>query len=339
WTSSCGGSVLEFLGSYVGNFVMLRALEAGVAVITATHEVSGFYGVFTIIVEQARLDSVEILGDGVVREQTAMLIPLVYADGVYSLPELAQRQVLTLSLGATASGNVSGQFVWTTSDERVVRMSGGEILEGENGESAVATDLGGFISLLPYGVGRAVIRAVSTIDPSIYAEFVIYVTRGTASCNIQDGILDLPSIAEGDIRVILVCEHYFGTARMEHRDMSLEYAQNFTLPTLQLNISGAIFLGWSLSRGGEVLQTCEETEQLLLPLHLLDLEYGADTILLFAVWYIPAQSENGSNLARNIIIGTLSVAGVGAAGTAGYIAQSKIRARRKNEASEWGLDN
>jgi len=329
WTSSCGGSVVEFLGGTSGGLVMLRARDAGVAVITAMHQSTGFYGSFTIVVEQSALYSVEILGDGVVREQIAMLIPLVYADGVYSLPELAQRQMLTLSLQAALRGNVASQFVWTVSSDSVVRINGATE-SGEGGFSKI-TDLGGFITLLPYGTGRAVIRAVSMLDPSVYAEFIIYVTRGTASCNIQDGILDLPTIAEGDIRVILVCEHYFGAARMSHTDMSLEYAHSFELPTLQINIAGAIFFGWSLSRGGDILES--------LPVYLLDTQYGADTILLFAVWYIPyAENGSGSNLARNIIIGTLSVAGVGAAGTAGYIAQSKIRARRKSEADEWGMD-
>ncbi|MCL2177681.1 MAG: hypothetical protein FWB72_07075, partial [Firmicutes bacterium] len=131
-----------------------------------------------------------------------------------------------------------------------------------------------------------------------------------------------------------------------HQDMTLEQAQNFTLPVLTLDIQGAIFHGWSLSRGGSLLpsgtgnENGENGNTGNLPLHLLDLENGADTLLLFAVWYIPyIPSENGSsNLARNIIIGTLSVAGVGAAGTAGYIAQSKIRARRKENIDEWTMD-
>ncbi|MCL2177230.1 MAG: hypothetical protein FWB72_04725, partial [Firmicutes bacterium] len=215
-----------------------------------------------------------------------------------------------------------------------------EYENGDNGFSKI-TDRNGFVTVLPYGVGTATITATSIIDPTFYATFTIFVTRGTASCSIQDGILDLPTIEEGYVRIILVCEHYFGQARMSHYDITLQYALEFILPHLQLNIYGAIFHGWSLSRNGELLQTCPETEQLLLPLHLLNIENGADTLLLFAVWYIPhIPSENGSsNLARNIIIGTLGVAGVGAAGTAGYIAQSKIRARRKSDIDEWGLDN
>ncbi|MCL2177412.1 MAG: hypothetical protein FWB72_05690, partial [Firmicutes bacterium] len=136
-----------------------------------------------------------------------------------------------------------------------------------------------------------------------------------------------------------------------HQDMTLEQAQNFTLPVLTLDIQGAIFHGWSLSRGGSLLssengngtgnenENGENGNMGNLPLHLLDIENGADTLLLFAVWYIPyAENGNGSNLARNIIIGTLSVAGVGAAGTAGYIAQYKIRARRKENIDEWTMD-
>ncbi|MCL2177358.1 MAG: hypothetical protein FWB72_05420, partial [Firmicutes bacterium] len=148
------------------------------------------------------------------------------------------------------------------------------------------------------------------------------------------------------VRIILVCEHYFGQARMSHQDLSLQYALEFILPTLQLNIYGAIFHGWSLSRNGSLLASGSENaggengNTGNLPLHLLDLEAGADTILLFAVWYIPyvPSESNGSNLARNIIIGTLSVAGVGAAGTAGYIAQSKIRKRRESGIDEWTMD-
>ncbi|MCL2176910.1 MAG: hypothetical protein FWB72_03035, partial [Firmicutes bacterium] len=335
WTSSCGGQVVEFLGGENGkrgNVVQLRALGAGIVLITATHPQTEFYATFTIVVDEARLDSVEILGDRVVRNEAAMLIPLEYTDGVYTLSSVAARQSLELSLNLISHGNVSTDFVWTSSDSIV------SIVGGESGNKI--TDKNGLITVLPYGVGRAVIRAVSTIDGSIYAEFVIFVTRGSASCAIQDGILDLPTIAEGYVRVIFVCEHYFGSARMSHQDMSLEYALEFVLPQLQVDIYGAIFHGWSLSRGGSILEMCPETEQLLLPLHLLDIENGADTILLFAVWYIPyiPSENNGSNLARNIIIGTLSVAGVGAAGTAGYIAQSRIRKRRNNEMSEWGMD-
>ena len=326
WTSSCGGLVVEFLGSQTGGIVLVRAVNLGVATITATHTVTGFYANFTVGVDQAALESIEILGDGVVREQTAMLIPLVYTDGVYTLSDVTARQSLELSLLVNTHGNVTTDFVWTSSDENVIRLSGH------------LTDRSGFVQALPYGVGTAIITATSTIDPTFYAEFTIFVTRGTASCSIQDGILDLPTIKDGYVRIILVCEHYFGTARMSHQDLSLQYALEFILPHLQLNIYGAVFFGWSLSRNGNILQTCEETEQLLLP--LLDIENGADTILLFAVWYIPyiPSESNGSNLARNIIIGTLSVAGVGAAGTAGYIAQSKIRKRREADTSEWGMD-
>ncbi|MCL2177305.1 MAG: Ig-like domain-containing protein [Firmicutes bacterium] len=325
WTSSCGGAIVEILGRNVGNNMYVRGLDAGAVTITATHPQTEFYATFTIIVDKARLYSAEILADGVVREQTAMLIPLVYRDGVYTLSELAERQVLSLSVTLQTHGNVATDFVWTSSDESVVRISGALA-------NSLSIDRNGNVAVLPYGVGVATIRAVSVLDPSIYAEFTIFVTRGTASCVIQDGILDLPTIQEGYVRIILVCEHYFGAARMSHVDMSLEYAQNFELPTLEINITGAIFFGWVLSRNGELLET--------LPVYLLDIEYGLDTLLIFAVWYIPyIPSENGSsNLARNIIIGTLSVAGVGAAGTAGYIAQSKIRARRKENIDEWGMD-
>jgi len=343
WTSSCGGSVVGFLGSDIGHLVLLRGLNAGTATITATHLPTGFYALFTIIVDQATLYAIEILADNVVREETAMLIPLVYNEGVYELSEMMERQILLLTLEVILRGDVTTQFVWTSSDESVVMLS------------TNITNADGFTSALPYGVGRAIIRATSTIDDSVYAEFVIYVTRGTASCSIQDGILDLPTVEYGYVRVILVCENYFGAARMSHYDLSLEYAQNFVLPTLQIETDGAIFLGWSLSRGGSVLPTTFVSAEgenydgesstggeyvILLPLHLLNLEYGADTLLLFAVWYIPyiPSDSNGSNLARNIIIGTLSVAGVGAAGTAGYIAQSKIRARRKENIDEWGMD-
>ncbi|MCL2176977.1 MAG: Ig-like domain-containing protein [Firmicutes bacterium] len=328
WTSSCGGAVVEFLGGSVGALVLVRGVGAGVALITATHTTTGFYARFTIGVDEAALYSAEILGDDVVREQTAMLIPLVYIDGFYALSELAERQALRLSLSTNSRGEVASNFVWSSSDESVVRLSSG------------VTSMDGFVTALPYGVGVAIITARSVVDGSIYATFTIFVTRGSASCVIQDGILDLPTIAEGDVRVIFVCEHYFGAARMSHTDMSLEYALEFVLPQLQIDIYGAIFFGWSLSRGGSLLASGSENESgQMLPIHLL--EYGADTILLFAVWYIPyVPSENGgSNLARNIIIGTLSVAGVGAAGTAGYIAQSRIRARRNSEANEWGLDN
>ncbi|MCL2177675.1 MAG: hypothetical protein FWB72_07045, partial [Firmicutes bacterium] len=229
-----------------------------------------------------------------------------------------------------------------------------EYENGDNGFSKI-TDRNGFVTVLPYGVGTAIITATSTIDPTFYAIFTIFVTRGTASCSIQDGILDLPTIEYGYVRIILVCEHYFGTERMSHVDMTLAQAMYFILPTLQINIDGAIFHGWSLSRDGTLLEPTFVTNGsenydgesntggeyvMLLPMHLFDLENGADTLLLFAVWYIPyiLSDNNGSNLARNIIIGTLSVAGVGAAGTAGYIAQSKIRARRKNDMEEWGMD-
>jgi len=344
WTSSCGGAVVEFLGSNVGGLVMLRAVGAGVVTITATEPSTDFAGTFTIAVDKARLESLEILGDNVVREQTAMLIPLVYTDGVYTLSDVTARQSLELSLIVNTHGDVTTDFIWTSSDNSVVRIFGtGSESEYENGDNGFSkiTDRNGFVTVLPYGVGTATITATSIIDPTFYATFTIFVTRGTASCSIQDGILDLPTIEEGYVRIILVCEHYFGQARMSHYDITLQYALEFILPHLQLNIYGAIFHGWSLSRNGELLQTCPETEQLLLPLHLLNIENGADTLLLFAVWYIPhIPSENGSsNLARNIIIGTLGVAGVGAAGTAGYIAQSKIRARRKSDIDEWGLDN
>ena len=330
WTSNCGGEIVEFLGDAIGGWVMLRALDAGLVLITATHSASGFYGTFTIIVEQSALYSVEILADGVVREQTAMLIPLVYADGVYALSDLTNRQSLELSVTLQTQGSVITDFVWTSSNESVVRISG-------TSYNSISIDSGSFVTVLPYGVGTATIRAVSVLDPSIYATFTIFVTRGTASCNIQDGILDLPTIAEGDVRVILVCEHYFGAARMSHIDMSLEYAQNFALESLQINISGAQFLGWGLSRGGEPFEMCESATTRL-PTHLLDLEAGIDTILLFAVWYIPyVANESGSNLVRNLIIGSLCVAGAGAAGTAGYIAQSRIRARRSSSMSEWGI--
>ncbi|MCL2177165.1 MAG: hypothetical protein FWB72_04400 [Firmicutes bacterium] len=342
WTSSCGGDVVVFLGSNVGNIVMLRAVGEGVVTITATQPDTEFVGTFIVAVDKARLENIEILGDGVVREHTAMLIPLVYNDGVYTLSDVAQRQMLELSLGIITHGDVTTDFVWTSSDNSVVRILGTYVCyETGDVNAGKITDRNGFIAVLPYGVGTAVIRATATADPRFYAEFTIFVTRGTASCVIQDGILDLPIIQEGYVRIILVCEHYFGGARMSHQDLSLQYALEFVLPQLEVDIYGAIFFGWSLSRGGNTLQPCPETEQLLLPLHMLDLEAGLDTLLLFAVWYIPyvPSESNGSNLARNIIIGTLSVAGVGAAGTAGYIAQSKIRARRKSEANEWGLDN
>ncbi|MCL2177526.1 MAG: Ig-like domain-containing protein, partial [Firmicutes bacterium] len=371
WTSSCGGEIVEFLGS-AGVLVTLRAVNAGTAIIRATNNSNGFYSTFTISVTKASLDSVEILGDGVVRQQTAMLIPLEYNDGVYTLSDVAVRQILTLSLNVATSGDVTTQFVWTISDSSVIRINGAEVC-AETGEvtSSKITDIGGFVQVLPYGVGVATIRAVSTIDASFYTEFTIFVTRGTASCIIQDGILDLPQIQDGYVRIILVCEHYFGQRRMTHVDMHFADAMYYILPMLQINIEGAIFHGWSLSRGGQLLGATfvanggsnggsEEYNGegyeggytngggtnggeyvILIPMHLFDLEAGLDTLLLFAVWYIPyVPSENGgSNLARNIIIGTLSVAGVGAAGTAGYVAQSKIRARRKNDMEEWGLDN
>ncbi|MCL2177413.1 MAG: hypothetical protein FWB72_05695, partial [Firmicutes bacterium] len=351
WSSSCGGDVVEILGGTIGGIIYIRAFGVGITIITATHPATGFYGSFTIVVDKSRLYGVEILGDGVVREQAALLITLEYADGTYTLESMDSRQQITLSLSAFAHGNVSGAFIWTSSNESVVRISGFDF-GGSNfgaGGADVITSLAGFITLLPYGAGAAIVRATSLTDPSIYAEFTIFVTRGTASCNIQDGILDLPSLQTGDVRIILICEHYFGTARMSHTDMSLEQAQNFNLPTLTLDITGAIFHGWSLSRGGSLLPSGNGTGNENaggengntgnLPLHLLDLENGADTLLLFAVWYIPyAENGSGSNLARNIIIGTLSVAGVGAAGTAGYIAQSKIRARRNSEANEWTMD-
>ena len=336
WTSSCGGEVVEFLGAKAGNIVMLRAVGAGIATITATHPTDHFVGTFTVVVDQASLNSIEILGDSVVQNEIAMLIPLVYENGIYTLSSITNRQSLELSLNVITHGEVSTDFVWTSSDPSVIRINGtgngdSEYENGDNGFSKI-TDRNGNVAVLPYGVGTATIRAVSTIDSNFYTEFTIFVTRGTASCSIQDGILDLPTIEEGYVRIILVCEHYFGQARMSHTDMSLEYAQNFELPTLEINITGAIFFGWSLSRGGAILET--------LPIYLLDIEYGLDTLLIFAVWYIPyvPTDNNGSNLARNIIIGTLSVAGVGAAGTAGYIAQSKIRARRKENIDEWGMD-
>ena len=339
WTSSCGGGVIQFLSGDTGNSALIRGIGAGVAIIRVTHTGNGFYANFTISVTKSSLDSIEILGDNVVREQTAMLIPLVYENGVYTLSDVINRQSLQLSLIVKTSGDVATNFIWTSSDESVIRLS------------ADLTDRNGFVTALPYGVGTAIIRAVSTIDPTFYATFTIFVTRGTASCSIQDGILDLPSLQTGDVRIILICEHYFGTARMSHQDMTLEQAQNFTLPVLTLDIQGAIFHGWSLSRGGSLLssengngtgnenENGENGNMGNLPLHLLDIENGADTLLLFAVWYIPyAENGNGSNLARNIIIGTLSVAGVGAAGTAGYIAQYKIRARRKENIDEWTMD-
>ncbi|MCL2176701.1 MAG: hypothetical protein FWB72_01930, partial [Firmicutes bacterium] len=181
---------------------------------------------------------------------------------------------------------------------------------------------------------------------------------------IQDGILDLPTIQEGYVRIILVCERYFGQARMSHVDMTYAEAMQHILPMLQIDTQGAVFLGWSLSRGGSLLQATfvtsgngdangesenYESESggsnigeyvVLLPMHFFNLEAGVDTLLLFGVWYIPyvASESNGSNLARNIIIGTLSVAGVGAAGTAGYVAQSRIRKRRETDVDEWTMD-
>jgi len=363
WTSSCGGEVVEFLGSNVGNLIMIRALSAGVVTITATEPDTDFAGTFIISVDEARLESLEILGDNVVREQTAMLIPLVYTDGVYTLSDVAQRQMLELSLSVITHGDVSTDFVWTSSDPSVIRINGtvcyetGEIL-------SKITDRNGFVTALPYGVGTAVITATSTIDPTFYATFTIFVTRGTASCSIQDGILDLPTIQEGYVRIILVCERYFGQARMSHVDMTYAEAMQHILPMLQIDTQGAVFLGWSLSRGGSLLQATfvtsgngdangesenYESESggsnigeyvVLLPMHFFNLEAGVDTLLLFGVWYIPyvASESNGSNLARNIIIGTLSVAGVGAAGTAGYVAQSRIRKRRETDVDEWTMD-
>ncbi|MCL2177250.1 MAG: hypothetical protein FWB72_04825, partial [Firmicutes bacterium] len=334
WTSSCGGAVVEFLGSTLGSVVLVRAVNLGVATLTATHTLTGFYATFVVSVEQARLDSIEILGDGVVREQTAMLIPLVYVDGAYMLSEVATRQMLTLSLVVATFGEVATDFVWTSRDSGIVRIVG----VGEN--ASKITDRNGFVSVLPYGVGRAVIRAVSTLEPSFYAEFVIYVTRGSASCSIQDGILDLPSIAEGYIRLILVCEHYFAE-RMLHIDLTLEQAMYFVLPTLELGIENVRFLGWALSRGAGLLAACE-SGYVRVPAELFDSD--TDTILLFAVWYVHrgavAGSDSGlSNFALYLIISSLCIAGAGAAGTAGYISQSRTRARRESGSDEWGMDN
>jgi len=364
WASSCGGDVIEFLGGNIGNLIMIRALSAGVVTITATHTDTGYFGTFIISVDEARLESAEILGDGVVREQTAMLIPLVYTDGVYTLSDVTARQSLELSLIVNTHGDVTTDFVWTSSDNSIVRIfgtgNGGEYGYGENVQGgnvfSKITNMNGFVTVLPYGVGTAIITATAVGDPTFYATFIIFVTRGTASCSIQDGILDLPTIQEGYVRIILVCEHYFGQARMSHMDMTYAEAMYHILPMLQIETQGAIFHGWSLSRGGSLLEPTFVTGSgsenydgesgnvgeyvILIPMHFFDLEAGLDTILLFAVWYIPyvPSESNGSNLARNIIIGTLSVAGVGAAGTAGYVAQSRIRARRKSDIDEWGMD-
>ena len=355
WTSSCGGGVVEFLGATVGNLVLVRGIGAGVAVITATHPQTTFYAQFTIAVDVAALYSVEIFGDGVVRGETAMLIPLVYSNGVYALPEFALRQMLELSLAVSYRGAVSTQFVWTISDTSVIRFDGFDSDFDIGGEYEYGyefvTDASGLMHVRPFGVGRAVVRVVSTLDASVYAEFTIFVTRGTASCSIQDEILDLPQVQDGYVRLILVCEHYFGSARMSHRDMAIAEALEFALPMLTIGVVGAEFLGWSLSRGGALLPVVAvggseedyDSEsggvryQILIPAELFN---GADTILLFAVWYIPyvPSESGGSNLARNIIIGTLGVAGVGAAGTAGYIAQSRLRKRRDGDVSEWGMD-
>ncbi|MCL2177612.1 MAG: Ig-like domain-containing protein, partial [Firmicutes bacterium] len=321
---------------------LVMAHSAGQATIRLVSD-SGSSAVFTIVVVEMS------------EPPTIHYIYITDADGnkgaaelelPYVLPSLNLMPTILLSANVGASntaieGGLTG-VIWHICQSSYALAE----LLGSNG----------FVRILYHGT--ITIIATSTLNNQIYGTFTFTVTRAAPpqdnngdNGNGGNGG-DKPNenkLPEGYVRLILVCENYFGQARMEHIDMTLEQALEFVLPVLTLNIQGAIFLGWSLSRNGEILPSVMLVSVAgyengagyvtLLPAHMFDLEAGLDTLLLFAVWYLPADDD--SNLGRNILLGAYIIVGVGAAtaGIAGYIVQSKIKRRRKGEMSEWGMDN